>query len=653
MNRIIIKITSILSFCILSTLTSCHDYLDIPPENMVTEDQIFDNEIGITAYFAKLYQDVPMMDRRYSPNRRYNHDYVTENFSCLTGEAIGRDQSSHMVDQYWDGAYSSIRNINSLIEILPKYAEYHSKENYNHWMGEAHFLRALTYTAFAQRYGGISLVLEVLNYPEEDIESFMIHRSSEEDTWKQIERDYQFAIDNCKPNSSSKSRVNKYTAAAYKSTAMLFAASIANFSDIVHFDTKRNIQLCGIPKTSIAYFYNSAYEATKIFDGGPYSLYRGDWVENDKDAQFINYHNIHQKSNNSENIFVKEFNFEGATDKGKTHSWDALYNVFQQKVDGLSGGVHPTLEFVELFDGMNKDANGKLEFTNPDGTYIMYDNLMDPYKDAEPRLRANVIFPDDEFKGEKIGIYLGIYKPTIAAGGLKKLFDRDAVNVAYTSVLGDDLLFYTGSQIQSGNPPLYTKKDGTKMRHAGESGPAPGFAETTTTGFYLRKNLDSELEKDLVVQRRSVSDWVDMRYAEVLLNRAEAAFELTQMGEGNYMNDAAASIDDIRKRAGCTNFYDASTLTRDIIRDEFIRELAFENKAYWNLARWRILHIQHDAQVHYHAAMPFYSADLDKWFYDVKYSELGKTFTFNPMNYYVVLPDNQISANPNIVQNPN
>ena len=652
MNKIKTTLVA-MALCVLSaiTTTSCID-LDIPPVNMVTETQVFDNEAGVTAYFAKLYQDVPMMDRAYSPKNRYNNTYVVENFSCLTGEAIGRDQSSNRIDQYWDGAYSSIRNINIFIETLPDYAQYHSEETLNHWLGEAYFLRALSYTAFAQRYGGISLVTRVLNYPEEDIESFMIHRSSEEDTWKQIESDYQFAIDNCKPTSPSKSRVNKYTAAAYKSTAMLFAASIANFSEIEHFDTERNIQLCGIPKASASYFYKSAYEATKLFEGSSYKLYRGDWIEGNNEAQFTNFQNIHQKPNNAENIYVKEYGFDGESAPTKTHSWDALYNVFQMKVDGLSGGVHPTLEFVELFDGMEKDENGHLKFTNPDGTYIMYDNLMDPYKNAEPRLRATVIFPNDVFKGEEIEIYLGIYKPEVSASGLSKLFDRDDF-IPYTSKLEDDLLYYTNAQLQHASPPLYTKKDGTKMRHAGTSGPAPGFYETTATGFYLRKNLDSELDKELVVQRRSVSDWVDMRYAEVLLNRAEAAYELTQLGAGSYMADAVACIDDIRKRAGCTTFFTASTLTQDVIRDEFIRELAFENKAYLNLVRWRTLNIQHRAQTRYHGAMPFYSASQDKWFYDVKYTELGKTFTFNAMDYYLPLPDNQISANPNIVQNPN
>lgn len=387
-------------------MTSCMD-MDIPPTNMLTEDSAFNSSTGVTAYMANLYTKIPLHDKRYSVNNRYDNSYIVQAFSCITGEAIGRDQSNQVIDQYWDGAYSAVRAANLLIESLPKYAQYHSESDLNHWLGEAHFVRGMIYMTFAQRYGGISLVTRVLNYPQEDIESFMIHRSSEEDTWKQVESDFQFAIDNCYAT-SSKNRVNKYTAAAYKASAMLHAASIANFNEVEHYDTERDIRLCGIDKDKAAYFYKSAYEATKIFDGGPYSLYRGDWKDGDKDAQFNNFVNIHQKPENCETIFMRSYGYPE-----KTHSWDALYGPLQLRTSGLSGGVHPTLEFVELFDGIDKDENGYLKVLNDDGTHIMYDNVDDIYQDAEPRLRATVILPNDEFKGEKITMYRGIYTPEI------------------------------------------------------------------------------------------------------------------------------------------------------------------------------------------------------------------------------------------------
>lgn len=627
-------------------MSSCQN-LDIPPKNIIVEDQVFDNEAGIDAYFAKLYSSIPMMDRQFSIKNGYNNAYVIENISTLTGEAVGRDQSNHVINGWW--SYTQIRIINTFIETLPNYSSYHTPEKIKNWLGEAHFIRGYVYTVMAQRYGGLPLVTRVLNYPGEDIETFKIPRSSEEDTWKQIESDFQYAIDNCN-ETSVKGRANRYTAAAYKSSAMLFAASIANFNEVSHHDTQRGYRLCGIDKEKAIYFYKSAYDAAKLV-AGHYSLYKGDWIAGDKEAQYVNFQNILQKPDNCESIFIKEYRYPEYT-----HSWDALYGPAQLKQDGLSGGVSPNLEFVELFEGLPKNNEGLFTTTNEDGTYIMYDDIMGPFKNAEPRLRATVIFPCDIYKGEVIEIWRGVYTKPIPASGLKKITDRDLYD-KYNNVnknIGNALLLSDKPETQK----TYTKKDGSIMTCAGRSGTFNSFTQGSFSGFLLRKNLDSSLPKEYVVQRRSESDWVDMRYAEVLLNRAEAAFELNQLGEASaddgtsYLDDAVKCINSIRERAGCLNLFRTSTLTREEVRNEFIRELAFENKAYWNLVRWRIYHIKHDSKVRYHAAMPFYAGELDKWFYDVKYNESAKTFSFNPINYYLAIPAAQINSNPNIIQNP-
>lgn len=645
MRNLLAKTYFLLATCTLSV--SCID-LDIPPLNIITENQVFDNESGIDAYFANIYNYIPMMDRQYSIKNGYNNAYVIENMSTLTGEAVGRDQSSTVINDYWN--YGIIRKINMFIETLPQYAAYHSEENIKHWLGEAHFLRAFVYSEMVKRYGGMPLVTKVLNYPEEDIETFKIPRSSEEDTWLQIEKDFQYAIDNCKEK-SVKGRANRYTAAAYKSSAMIFAASIANFNEISHHDTERGYRLCGIDKDKAAYFYKSAWNAAKLVEGH-YSLYMDEWKEGDKEAQYENFQKVLQKPDNCESIFVKEYRYPEIT-----HSWDALYGPLQLKQDGLSGGVSPTLEFVELFEGIKKDANGLFSPMNDDGTYIMYDDIMDPYKDAEPRLRATVIFPGDIFKGEEIEIWRGVYKKPIPNGGLKKIVDRNIYNnyINVNKNIGNALLLSTNPT----NNTIYTRKDGTNMYCSGASGSYNSFIQGSFTGFLLRKNLDTSLPKESVRQNMSESDWVDMRYAEVLLNRTEAAYELQQLGEQlpdnsgkSCLKDALECINLIRKRAGCINMYDESTINRNEIRDEFFRELAFENKTYWNLVRWRIYHIRHDSKVRYHAAMPFYAGEIDKWFYDIKYNESAKNFTFNPINYYKAIPAGQISSNPNLIQNP-
>ena len=39
--------------------------------------------------------------------------------------------------------------------------------------------------------------------------------------------------------------------------------------------------------------------------------------------------------------------------------------------------------------------------SNAQGNYLLYDSPMDFFKNAEPRLRAYVIFPGDQFKSQE------------------------------------------------------------------------------------------------------------------------------------------------------------------------------------------------------------------------------------------------------------
>lgn len=111
----------------------------------------------------------------------------------------------------------------------------------------------------------------------------------------------------------------------------------------------------------------------------------------------------------------------------------------------------------------------------------------------------------------------------------------------------------------------------------------------TPTGFYLRKAVD---ENQSAIQAfNSGTDWIEMRYAEVLLNLAEAANETGKTEE------AYTELKAIRARAGidpgADNLYGLkSGMTgaemREAIRLERQLELAFEAKRFWDLRRWRL-----------------------------------------------------------------
>lgn len=268
----------------MGSLTSCVD-LDIPPMNIVGDNDIFGSTAGVTSYMARLYSTLPVEDFRYSHvNMFFSGGSNFAQPSCLTGEAISRDTKGAEVEtaNYWDAAYALIRETNYFIETLPKYADSHSATEIESLLGEAYFIRAYTYFALVKRYGGVPIVNTVIDYPATvSIPETQLFRDSEEAVWDFISSDLDYAIAHLSAK-NQKGRANKYAAAALKSRAMLYAGSIAKYNDVN--EVYNDARICGIPANRAADYFKQAYEASKIVDEGGYALYKGDWAANNKDG---------------------------------------------------------------------------------------------------------------------------------------------------------------------------------------------------------------------------------------------------------------------------------------------------------------------------------------------------------------------------------
>lgn len=110
----------------------------------------------------------------------------------------------------------------------------------------------------------------------------------------------------------------------------------------------------------------------------------------------------------------------------------------------------------------------------------------------------------------------------------------------------------------------------------------------TSTGFYCRKMINP----DITVLDKTTTDWIEMRYAEVLLNLAECA------AMTNHVDEAYGYIKQLRKRAGIepgaddaygiTSYEAAGYTPIEIIMNERFVELAFEAKRFYDLRRWNM-----------------------------------------------------------------
>lgn len=130
-----------------------------------------------------------------------------------------------------------------------------------------------------------------------------------------------------------------------------------------------------------------------------------------------------------------------------------------------------------------------------------------------------------------------------------------------------------------------------------QNGYAYGKQNGSLTGYYSRKAIDESL--DITNSQISGTDFIEMRYAEVLMNMAEAALETGRLAE------AFDVLKTIRKRAGITettagdpelagklyglNPAMGQTEMRQAVRDERYIEFAFEQKRLWDLRRWKAM----------------------------------------------------------------
>lgn len=111
-----------------------------------------------------------------------------------------------------------------------------------------------------------------------------------------------------------------------------------------------------------------------------------------------------------------------------------------------------------------------------------------------------------------------------------------------------------------------------------------GAAGTTVTGYYLRKYL---IDGDKTwVTSGSGQDWIVLRYAEVLLNKAEA---LAMENWNKNSAEALQALNDVRARVGLPARATADKETfLEYVRHERKVELAGEGFRYWDLRRWRL-----------------------------------------------------------------
>lgn len=680
----------IIFLAVLSLTVSCAD-LDVAPKNVVTADQLLSDESGMDIYLARLYSYMPYEDFKYLPQWGFNFNgWLVSIGISGTGECLDRDgicaAFTSESTPYWSMAFRELREANFLLENLPKYKSHYSEAMYNDYLGEAYYIRATVFYAMARRFGGVPLVTKVIDYPDKS-DNLEVPRSSEEDTWNQVLSDYDKAIELLEPTSPKDGYANKYIALAFKSEAMLYAGSVAKYNQTVPgyltgIGQKTGVRVIGFApdkwEADSKKYFTEAYNAAKeVINSGIYSLYMKDWAPNDPEAQYKNMVDMFFDDSSPENIAVKKYIYPTST-----HGYDAYNSPFIFR-SPLSSGMCPTLDFLELFDGFPRYADGTVRVTdgtsNTTGHYLMYDSPLDFFKNAEPRLRAYVIFPGDQFKGKTIEIRMGTYTGDVP---IKPFWSDYSYNSAEKTY--QQLPEYTQtpktlylSPSNGSSQEIVHLDNGITMTASGENGPFYANGESCLTGLLVRKYLNPD-PSAVIGEGKSSQHFILMRYGEVLLNMAESAVELSLAGvpspDGkDLLQQATDAVNQIRQRAGATLLTSTIPSTdagRDIVRKERWKELAMEQKTKWDIRRWRVQHYEgrdgfwgeqrdknaysNNSNYRFRGLYPFYSTKAGKWFFDAHFQAVSlKTFNYNILDYYFAIPDNEVSKSKYIDQQPN
>lgn len=643
------------------TVTSCYD-LDLEPKGLIYENVLFQSDNGIKKYLALMYQDLPIEDFNYCQNGD-DKGYATVNSSGWHGgnrwqaqkgspascaaEAAGRGTSYGDGWGYWP--YDRIRDLNNMLEQLPNYRDSYKEEEYNAYLGEARFLRAFYYFGIVKRYGGVPIVDKVLD-PKAPLEELQQPRNTEYDCWKFIYDDLKFAMENATASKDEVGRANRYAAAALMSRVMLYAGSIAKYNQYTAVTGPAvSAGLMGMPEDKAQEFFQYAYDACKFLEEAGFKLHTGADKEKAYTEVFLN-------PNTEEDIMVKQYGPNTSTPANTSlfHCWDCMV---LPKGEGLSGDVgvalQPAWEIMGLYempDIVDKET----------GKPIRFDEITDLWdtEEMEARCRANFYFSGmtESMSGTVLDFQGGVYTsyPGTAADGTAET--QGSVN-DYTNQY----------RIRAAQPGEYKNINGENVKINGIHGLAEGTGDEgySRMGACIRKYVQADGTNARVFFTSS-QPWKVFRYGEILLNWAEAAYELGLItGNEDLKLEAFEHINEIRERAGAKR-HEMVTNPADVgseiygfvidenlqyIRDERARELCFENHRLFDIRRWRVADMMFQNGVFTHTLLPYKILDENKWIFLNEVEREGRKVTFDKRHYYEQIPGGEINKNPLLIRN--
>lgn len=526
-------------------LLSCNSILDENPRDRYSENVVW-TDLNLADNFLKgCYNKMNIKNGwaglmyldAISDNIFFIHIFGTDIYleGNITASSQGPFQSGFLKEINWQALYQNIYALNTFIDNIDLVQENSTEDiqdKVNVMKGEALFLRALCYTKLVMTYGGLPLLTSA---PKLDDDFSSINRSTFKETVDFISSECDKAAGLLlNKNQMEMGRASIGAALALKSRILLFAAS-----DLTADGSVAN-ELVGYKSPDRQKLWKDAKDAAlAVINLGTYKL--ADLGAPDKDQVAQNYFNFFKQKDlsNGEVIWGKMFR-QDVGDPRETN--------LQNGPNGNSnwGSNNPTQDVVNAYqmeDGSDFFEHFKI---NENGEYINISNKYsspNPYDNREPRFYGSILFDGAKWQQR-----------------FSNLQDRDPIGIYDRR---------TRITIQNGEEVAIPGIDTRQGPVTPEDG---GY-----TGYLIKKHMDDEI---VGRDENNTNAWVEFRYGEVILNCAEALMELGEIEE------SAKYLNMIRNRAGLPDY---SGDLESALRRERRVELAFEEKRWYDMRRWKIL----------------------------------------------------------------
>ena len=493
-----------------------------------------------------------------------------DNTNILDYQILNSKKWDHLYVEFKENSpYGQIRNINDAIDGLQNHSTLSENEK-NELLGQAYFFRAWRYFTMVRWYGGVPIIKEVQNalYSKSMDGSLIVHRSTTKECIDFICEDLDKAAELLPAQwgrvASNWGRVTKGTALALKGRALLLWASpLFNRSD----EPARWEAAYQANETARKVLEESGYGLAYENNPGAATESAANWGKmflnvqgsdgNVNEAVFVTlYNNLSKQSDNSE----------------KNNGWE---HGIRPKTASGGGGKSATAEIVDLFpmaDGKRPGAS----------TTYNYDKKAF-FANRDPRFYRTFAFPGVKWTFD---------------GNPKDLLTAQLNDLVYPNITLKDGYPYNGADYVLWSYAWY--KDATKQDSETSSGwYADALADSRRSVYVRKRSDDSQLNAGSPMYiyvdnngkcsfSQSGAPYMEMRFAEVLLNLAECA-AATNRGQ-----EALDLLKRIRSRV-----YDPTTVDADYglingSRAENIEqvlyerqiELAYEGKRFEDMRRW-------------------------------------------------------------------